>query len=195
MMKSAFHTVREDRGEPYRATPLAQAFNENASLCERLAAVAAAVKTHYLAGAGWRFRVHEASLTFQQFRKRHLAVKLLIDVRNELARKAGVAIGRCPIVVGVELTAVNPFVRQAIRDHLAAQFGEHYLDPRSPREDSLRFISNDKYWIAPHNDHFYDIVFLPPGPPPFKAEPSVVRDFKRRILEGIDIDEDTVGRL
>ncbi|MBD3390914.1 MAG: hypothetical protein GF418_02620 [Chitinivibrionales bacterium] len=184
-MKSAFHTVREDRGQPLRAASLVRAFAEHAGLCERLATVAAALKTHYLTGKGWRFRVHDASLTFQQFTNKHQAVKVLIDSNNELARKAGVAVRRNPIVVGVELTAVSAFMRELIRNYLAGRFGHYYLDPRAPREDSLRFISNDKYWVAPHNDHFYDVVFIAPGPLPVKTDPAVVADFMRRILAGL----------
>jgi hypothetical protein len=194
-MKAAFETIAEERGEPLRAVPFSQAFAENPSLCERLATVAAAVKTQYLVDKGWRFRVHEASLTFQKFANRHQAVKVLVDMHNELARKAGIAIRRNPVVVGVELTHVNPIVRESMRNYLSQQFGQNYLDPRAPREDSLHFISNDKYWIAPHNDHYYDMVFVPSSWPAQKPDAGAVQLFMRRLLAGLDIDTDTLSRL
>jgi hypothetical protein len=188
-VKATLHTVREGRGEPLRSVPFAAAFADNPSLCDRLAQVVAAIKANYLTDAGWRFRVHEASITFQQFRNRHYTVKILIDVHNELARKAGIAIRRNPIVVGLELTHVNAFVRESIRDGLASQFGDYYLDPRRPRSDSLEIISNDKYWIAPHNDHFYDMVFLGQGSLPVKAAAEKVEEYKRRILAGLGLEK------
>ena len=182
MEKKIMHPVKEKRGEPLRATPFVAAFEENPAMCDRLANVVAAIKANYLTDAGWRFRMHEASLTFQQFRKKHYAVKIFIDINNELARKTGVAIRRNPIVVGIELTHVNPFVRESIRDRLAEQFGDYYLDPRRSRTDSLEIISNDKYWIAPHNNHFYDIVFVQEGKFPAKAPADMVEYYKKRII-------------
>jgi hypothetical protein len=184
---SAFNTIREDSGVPLKACSLAMAGRRSPGLIDRCACVAAAIRTNFLHGAGWRFRVHDASLTFFHEEMRHRAVKILVDAEGVLARKAGVSMPPNPVVVGIELTNVNPFTRWLIREYLSRQFGEYYLDPTKPRGDSLQIVSNEKYWIAPHSDHFYDIIFLPPGQLPVRAEAAIVDEFRRRIVCGLRV--------
>jgi hypothetical protein len=184
-MKSVFDTIRESRGKPLRTRPLSDVADVPGRI-RQLARAAAIIRTHFLDNKGWRFRYHDGSLTFQYVRKPHRVIKMLVDHDNVLAEKAGLLMHRDPIVIGVELTYENPFVRERVRDFLLSTFGDYYLDPRAPRGDSLEVVTNDKYWIAPHNDHFYDVVFLPPGDAiSLTARPEVVDQFEKRIMSAL----------
>jgi hypothetical protein len=45
-------------------------------------------------------------------------------------------------------------------------------------------LFHDKYWVIPHNDHLYDILFVPSGPCTYKAEKQLVDALERRIVRG-----------
>lgn len=178
-------SVEEYRGEPFRPQPLAHAFSRDPELLLRLATVVAVIKGRFLSPRGWRFRVHEGSLTLQHRRDAHEAIKVFVDVGNVLADRTGVAIHPDPVVVGVELTEESPFVRRCIRDALAAEHGELYLDPRKRRPDSLDIVRNRKYWISPHSDHLYDILFLRNARCGQPVGPETIETFAGRIRDGL----------
>jgi hypothetical protein len=180
-MKSLFAAIDENRGVAFQSRRFDAAFARHGTLLRSVALTAAAVRTHFLTGPGWRCRIHEGSLTFIHTRS-HVAVKVLVDLGNALAMRAGLAIEHDPVVVGVELTHVGPFLRELIRQYLHEMFGERYLDPRGPRPDSLAIVNNSKFWFVPHGDRFYDIVFVPPlGRIPLGADERLVELFEKRL--------------
>lgn len=183
-MESLFAVIDEKRGEAFRTRSFAEAFARNPSLVRHVAVVAATIKTHFLGRRGWHFRLHEGSLTFQSAQHAHRAIKVFVDLDSELALRAGLIAQRDPVVVGVELTEENPFVRERVRDYLLEMFGDRYLDPRGGRPDSLEIVHNSKYWIVPHGDHFYDIVFMPPpGRIALGADADHVAFYARRLQD------------
>jgi hypothetical protein len=185
-MESCFNTIHERKGRPFKTKPLfvfAAAVHEQVRTLARYAAV---IKTHFIARPGWIFRIFEGSLTFQHYRNPHKVIKLFIDRSNELAQKAGIALHPDPLVIGIELTHENPFVRQRIRDFLSEEFPETYLDPRMPRRDSIAVVNNDKYWLVPHKQHCYDIVFIPREKQLYQVEKKAIASFEQRIMRSID---------
>lgn len=185
-MKSTFSQNNENRAEVFRTDSLLHAFEKMPGIRRRFIRVAAIVKSHFLGTKGWSLRIHNGSLTFQHRKESKWAVKLFIDLGNALARKADLGIHKDPIALGIELTEINTFVRESIRDKLSEMFGDYYLDPRKPRKGTLLPIPNDKYWISPHHAHVYDILFLPKD-----FEKSVDVDFnlvsklEKRIMAGL----------
>ncbi|MBD3320609.1 MAG: hypothetical protein GF350_05880 [Chitinivibrionales bacterium] len=155
--------INEYIAEPFRTESLLCAFTRFPSLKKRFITIAALLRTGYLPNPEWRLRIHRGSVTFQHAERKNSAVKLFIDLGNTLSRKADVQVPSNPVVAGVELTNVIAYVRDAIRDRISKEFGEYYLDPRVSRRGTLVPIPNDKFWISPHHEHLYDIVFLPEG--------------------------------
>jgi len=180
-MRSFFDTAGEWEGEPFRTTGLPAVAAADRSSLDRLAAACAVVKAHFLASPGWHFRIHEGSLTFRHGADRHRSVKLFVDKGNVLAQKCGLTITADPVVIGVELSGENPFVRSTVRNFLRSAYGELYLDPREHRPDTLEIIRNCKYWIVPHNDHFYDILFLPRGACAYEVDPQLKQRYEKNI--------------
>ncbi len=180
-MQSLFAAVDESRAEGFRARGLGEAFARNPSLLRSVSLVAATLRTHFLCGAGWRSRIHDGSLTFQHVHSTG-AVKVLVDLDNALAARSGVTVEDDPVVLGVELTRENPFVRELVRDYLHTVFGDRYLDPRETRPGALAIVKNHKYWFAPHEEHRYDIVYMPPPERmPLTADERLVEGFERRL--------------
>ena len=181
-MRPVFDTIDEHRAEPFNTRGLADAFARTPARRRDMALAAALLRTHFLTGEGWRYHGHEASLTFLHVGRTQRAVKLFVDVDNELALRAGLEIHRDPLAVGIELTHESPFVRERVRDFLAATFRDYYLDPRAPRHGCLEIVTNCKYWIIPHSDHCYDMLFMPPGGRlALEADEGLVEAFLRRI--------------
>jgi hypothetical protein len=184
-MHGAFDTAGENKGKPFRTFPLAGVFERNGAMLDSLAHVSAAIRFHFLEPKGWKFRVHPGSLTFSNRAYLHRSVKVFVDFGNILAGKSGTEIHANPVVVGIELSSEPLFLRTCIREWLAGRYPGHYLDPRRPQKQSLAILLNDKYWIAPHKNHFYDILFLPAGPCAFAPPPDLVLKFRARISHGI----------
>lgn len=184
-MKSVFATIAEDRAESYRPSPLAPVLQQHPALVRRLSRVASVIRTHFIPERGWRFRVHEGSLTFQYTPQPHRAVKVLMDSDTRLAERVRISPTPNRIVVGIELTAENPFYRACVRDYLARTFGEDYLDPRRPQTERLAIVLNDKYSVSPQIDHRYDLLFLPAGECPFEPDPVMTAAFEERILKAL----------
>jgi hypothetical protein len=181
-MKSVFDTIDESRAEPYSTHAFADAFARTPARRRDVALAAALLRSHFLTGPGWRFHGHEASITFQQAARAERTVKVFVDSNNELAERAGLNIYRDPVAVGVALTTETPFLRERVRDFLAATFRDYYLDPRAPRHGCLEIVTNVKYWIVPHPDFLYDIVFMPPvGRLKLEADERLVEMFVKRL--------------
>ena len=167
---SFFAQIQENVGEPFQTKPLGP------SDFRRIAVVVAAIEEHFIEPSHWEFFWRKGSITRQHRQDDHLVIKVFIDFDNRLAEKIGLGIHRDPTVVGIEMTRLDPFVREALRDALAGRFA-YYVDPRKQ--------GNSKWWLQPIDNHFYDVLFLGPG----DCELGYSEDRVNKILEVASITE------
>ncbi len=119
----------------------------------RLATVTAIIEYNFCLPDQWRAWPVLGSVTFQHQQHSRWVVKAFIDDGNRLANRNRLHLSNDPIVVGVDLTDREPFVRCAIREHLRLNF-RNYIDPEA---------NGNKIRIMPDNEHWFDYLFLPDG--------------------------------
>ena len=114
----------------------------------------------------------------KRFEDTHKVIKVFIDKDNKLSGREGVQVGNDSIVVGIELSSENPFVREQIREFLRKNFQSLYLDPTK---------GQSKYWLQPQvdQDHYYDIVFLPEGRCP-EVDMALVSSYQEKITRFLE---------
>lgn len=167
---SRFQRINENAGNPHRTSPIDKAD------VSRIARVVAYILTHYVDPAQWSAMiVRKGSVTLQHVRDPHRVIKVFVDENAGLWAKLGFSGApptACPVAIGIELTALDPFEREAVRDSIAQRF-RLYADPRQ--------AGFSKWWLQPVEDHRYDIVVLESG----ECEDvpwELAGDLERRIL-------------
>lgn len=161
-MDSKFNTTNETKKTEYYQT---KQFRKNRDMVENIMNVAAYIHIHYIGleeQKEWSIRLNQGSITFQKDNNPHKVVTIFYDFENQLAYKEGFNINqKDSIVIGIELTKEEPFIREAIRGKLDDMFNNHKYDPRNYYRDPRK--GSPKYYLTPNEDHLYDIIFLPQG--------------------------------
>jgi len=140
--------IDENSGEPCQTKPLRPADRRP------IATVVAIIEKHFIEKGRWCFFPRKGSVTLQHCQDKHQVIKVFVDCGNDLSDKTGLHLHDDPIVVGVELTPLAPYVREVVRDSLRRDF-MYYVDPRQQ--------GCSKWWLQPIGDHFYDLIFMTPG--------------------------------
>lgn len=162
-MQSVFEKINEQSGDWWQTRPL----KEMPGSRQAVVTVAAVVETHYIHKDAWKpLMPHDGSVTFQHKEDNHSVITIFVDKDNKLAQKEGLSLQPDPIVVAIELTTYDPFVRSGIREKLERMF-HYYLNPEKP--------GRTKYRLKPNEDHFFDILFLEPGECPEVDDDTLVR--------------------
>lgn len=142
--------VDEKNGVSFHTSPL------SANDLRVLARIAVVLRREYLVTAEWEVTRRPGSLTL---RSGKVVIKLFLDKERKLMPKVlqEVAPGLSNTVLGIELTHLNPYEREASRDYMKRCFGNGYADPRTSTEVA-------KVWITPQNGHIYDVAWFAEGP-------------------------------
>ena len=148
-----FNMINENVGSAFKTSRLRRA---DAGPVARIMAV---VREHFVHRSDYgEVLVREGSLTLQHLKEPRRVIKVLRDHDQRFCDAQSIAgapgLPEHPIAVGVELTALDPFEREALRDALSKRF-TYYLDPRR--------VPYHKCWLQPVEDHLYDFVVLRKG--------------------------------
>lgn len=163
----SIHTIDETQAINHRSHPIAP--HERAPL----ATILAAVRKYFINSPEYDLAVREGSVTLQSRHDARSVIKILIDQDGRLVgklpfpdaspvhlpdiRKAH------PAVVGITLSHLDPYMRDALRDRLSNDFGWQYRDPRKPG-------GRHKFTLLPQVDFRYDTIILPSGKCPPQLE-------------------------
>lgn len=156
----------------------------------RVCTVASAILHNHLAGDSWRPEAYKGSITLRSDDHPGRFVKVFVDYGNQLAAKCGLSIHDNPIVVGVELTIESAFVREVLRNEFSSIFS-FYVDPR--------IAGNSKWWLKPHEERKYDILFLKQGPCEFELDEgklvSLMDELDNAIKKGLVEPDESIDRI
>lgn len=161
MKKSVFNQIDESQSEHFKHGPIQ---NQD---WERLITAATYLAGNYIDDR-YKIRFNKGSLTFQQENQNHKVISFTVDYDNRLAEKMDIYAHlrnnrhyrehpedfNEMVVVYIELSDYDPFIRDAIRKELDRHF--LYCNPTLPEFS--------KVYASPQKDHHYDVVFLPKGP-------------------------------
>jgi hypothetical protein len=134
-------------------------------------------------------RIHKGSFTIQQQTRSHQVIKLFVDHGKRLITRAELGVPNklisvlddAPVLVGIEVDDHEPFMREAIRNHLRHVFGLGYCDPRPGAGSCQVRLKPDRFM------HPYDIVI--PFGQPCKVDEDVLADIKLNAIMARDVEE------
>ena len=153
----------------------------------RVSAVAVAILHNHLSGESWRAEAYAGSVTLRSDSHPGRFVKVFVDYGNQVATKCGLSIHEDPIVVGIELTIESSYLREALRNELSSKFS-YYVDPREG--------GNSKWWLKPHKERKYDILFLMQGPCEYELDEvelsRLMDELERSIKAGREEAEESI---
>lgn len=144
-------TVSENQGVTFHTEVLT---SHNLRVLARIALV---LQRDYLNKADWSCYLpkSEGSLTL---RSGNTVIKLFVDpdqkLKTRLLHPPSAMLSN--FVLGVELTHLDPFQREALRDYLKRCFGSGYADPREATGVA-------KVWLQPIQNHIYDLAWFTEG--------------------------------
>lgn len=139
---------------------------------KRLASAMAVIQARFISSARWNSHVNNGSITFQNESDHSRVVSVFVDHDNQLAKKFRLDICENPIVVGIELTYQTLYVRYLVRQDLRQRYAQFYMDPEAGR---------DKYYLSPHPNHAFDILFVDDGFYNLERDAKLVNDLKTII--------------
>lgn len=159
---SRFNLINENQSEYFKNQPIKTEYDY-----KRLITAGTYLLSNLIEGP-YNIRANKGSLTFQHEFEQHRVVSFTIDYENQLADKMDIYsrlrnnhhYKEHPqdfdemVIVFVELTNYDPFVRDAIRKEL----DEHYLYCNPTKQ------GYNKVHVFPQKGHHYDVIFLPKGP-------------------------------
>lgn len=177
-MSSPVKPIDEHTGDSWRTTRLRQ------DDADRVARVAVAILHNEVNRAEWRsIVVQKGSLTLRHKSDPHKVIKIFIDHGARLWTRIGFADAprrEDPLVVGIELTALDSDERTVLRDQLRRRF-KYYADPRS--------VPYSKWMLKPNMDHVYDLLVLRPGQPCLEVNEEEVWLLEQRIKKQLQMIE------
>lgn len=159
---SRFNLINEEQSEYFKHQPI-----KTDDDYKRLTKAGTYLLSNLTEGP-YKIRANKGSLTFQHEFEKHRVISFTIDYENALGQKMNLFwklrnsthFQERPedfdemVIVYVELTNYDPFVRDAIRKEL----DEHYLYCNPTRQ------GYSKIHVFPQKGHHYDVIFLPKGP-------------------------------
>jgi hypothetical protein len=174
MVDSVFEPIHEKDRHLFRTEPI------RSQDCSDVARVVAVLLTHFVEAGEWTYKPHKGSVTIFRIGDddgRWPYMTVFVDIGATLAVKCGLALTGNPIVVGVELTQLSPFVRHSVREQLTKMFS-NYVDPR--------LLDKSKWALKPKAVHDYDLVFLERGSCDYEVEPDRLESIRANIQRVID---------
>jgi len=128
---------------------------------------------------------NKGSVTLQKQNDNHKVITVFVDYENRLADKNNISIHENPIVVCIEITHLEPIIREKIRDYLSNGF-TYYCDPRN---------GFSKWALLPNTDHVFDVLFLRQGQCEYPLNEELCEEIKQNLDEGFDKNMENVGLI
>jgi hypothetical protein len=168
---------REQTADTWKTIPLL----DSPHAISGFANVVGALKVHYLPAERWDSWLNKGSFTFRHKQHPRWQVRVFVDDGGRLADTYGLSLPGEAVVIGVDLTDRDPFERYAIRQFLRTY--RFYMDPETG-EKKIRLLTPQK-----HEDHFLEVVFVPPGPCESPVDEAMVAALIREIEQSRDLAE------
>ncbi|MDZ7774413.1 MAG: hypothetical protein U5L09_01755 [Bacteroidales bacterium] len=163
--KSRFSPINENQSDYFKHKPI-----KTDDDYKRLLRAGTYLLSHFVVKEHYSIRPNKGSLTFQHKNEKHRVVSFTIDYDSQLADKMDIYsrlrnnhhFRERPedfdemVIVYIELTKYEPFVRDAIRKELEKRY--LYCNPTRK--------GYSKIHVFPQKEHHYDVLFLPKGPCP-----------------------------
>lgn len=141
--------IKETQGIAFQTSEISK------SESRRMAHAVGVIRVHFIDKDAWKFWVEKGSVSLQKHDDPRQVIKVFIDhgLSNRIELKIPQVAGRNEfLVIGVELSHMDPYSRDGVRDRLAQDFADLYSDPRS---------GGSKVWLQPIDSHLYDVIFIP----------------------------------